>query len=138
MKLLLASIVLLFVGFGRAVGVQEPPPLELLGSPINSTETQQTEREARPLSVLAQAVQLAENEHHSAIKAELLSSMAIIYGQLGQKEESGELLARSRQLIEENDDLTTDCYECPSRNSFGLSWRSTTLYRDKGARLSKC
>jgi tetratricopeptide (TPR) repeat protein len=65
-------------------------------------------------------VQLAEKESHSAIKAELLSSLAIIYRNLGENEKSEELLARSRQLIEEDDDLTKDCYECPSKEFFRI------------------
>lgn len=46
--------------------------------------------------------------------------MAIIYGKLGEKERSGELLARSRQLIEEEHDLTKDSYECPSKEFFQI------------------
>ncbi|HEU4390410.1 MAG TPA: hypothetical protein VFV34_21580 [Blastocatellia bacterium] len=65
-------------------------------------------------------MRLAEGERHSAIRAELLSSLAIVYMKLGEKEKGEALLTRSRQLIEEDDDLTKDCYECPSKEFFRI------------------
>src|SRR2546423_1926333 len=81
---------------------------------------QQVDQKGRASKALDQAVRLAETEHHSAIRAELLSSLAIVYRKLGEKEKGEALLARSRQLIEEDDDLTKDCYECPSKEFFRI------------------
>jgi tetratricopeptide (TPR) repeat protein len=78
------------------------------------------ERKERAIKALDQAAQLAKIERHSAIRAELLASLAIVYVKLGEKEKGEALLAQSRQLIEEDDDLTKDCYECPSKEFFRI------------------
>src|SRR5262245_10863076 len=78
------------------------------------------ERKERAIKALDQAAQLAEAERHSAIRAELLASLAIVYVKLGEKEKGEAFLTRSRQLIEEDDDLTKDCYECPSKEFFRI------------------
>jgi len=78
------------------------------------------ERKERAIKALDQAAQLAEAERHSAIRAELLASLAIVYVKLGEKEKGEALLTLSRQLIEEDDDLTKDCYECPSKEFFRI------------------
>jgi tetratricopeptide (TPR) repeat protein len=78
------------------------------------------ERKERAIKALDQAAKLAEAEHHSAIRAELLASLAIVYVKLGEKEKGEALLTRSRQLIEEDDDLTKDCYECPKKEFFRI------------------
>ena len=78
------------------------------------------ERKERAVRALDQAAQLAEAERHSAIRAELLASLAIVYAKLGEKEKGEALLTRSRQLIEEDDDLTKDCYECPNKEFFRI------------------
>jgi tetratricopeptide (TPR) repeat protein len=78
------------------------------------------ERKERAIKALDQAAQLAEAERHSAIRAELLASLAIVYVKLGEKEKGDAFLTRSRQLIEEDDDLTKDCYECPSKEFFRI------------------
>jgi tetratricopeptide (TPR) repeat protein len=79
-----------------------------------------TGRKERAIKALDQAAQLAEAERHSAIRAELLASLAIVYVKLGEKEKGEAFLTRSRQLIEEDDDLTKDCYECPIKEFFRI------------------
>lgn len=81
---------------------------------------QQAPRRERALEVLSKAEQLVEQETHPAIKAELLSSMAVVYAKLGQISRVDKLLARSRDLIEENDDTSKACYECPTKEFFRI------------------
>jgi tetratricopeptide (TPR) repeat protein len=85
-----------------------------------SATQMRTEQEKSALQILAKALLLTEVEHHSAIRAAMVSSLAVVYVRLGQKEKGEALLRRSRELIEEDDDLTKDCYECSSKEFFRI------------------
>src|SRR6266852_1185345 len=91
------------------------PPLD-----AKSADQGRTQQETRALQILDKALLLVEVEHHSAIRAEMVSSLAVVYVRLGQKEKGEALLRRSKELIEEDDDLTKDCYECPSKEFFRI------------------
>src|SRR5713226_601892 len=109
MKGLIISVIVLLAVFGQHSSLSASAEKSLKDGQQNA------DLKASPLKLLDSAVRLAEREHHSAIKAELLSSLAIVYLRLGEKKKGEDLLARSRQLIEEEDDLSKDCYECPSK-----------------------
>ncbi len=119
MKSLTISVALVFAVFGQQAGVLLPVCARAPYQNIDD-KRQEAELKVRVSKILEKAGQLAESENHSAIKAELLSSLAIVWVKSGENEKGGDLLARSRELIEEEDDLSKDCYECPSKEFFRI------------------
>jgi tetratricopeptide (TPR) repeat protein len=81
---------------------------------------QEAEQKEKALSILAQAVQVAETEHHASIKAELLASLAPIYIRLGEQAKGNALIARAQQLIEEEDNPAKDCDDCPVKDFYRI------------------
>lgn len=120
MKGLTISVTLVFAVFGQA-GAHVLLPVWARASSQNIYDKRQVdELKARASKILEKAQQLAESENHSAIKAELVASLAIVWVKLGENEKGGDLLAQSRELIEEEDDLSKDCYECPVKEFFRI------------------
>lgn len=121
MKSLTILVTLVFAVFGQQAGAHVLLPVCARAPSQNiDAKRQVAELKARASKILEKALQLAESESHSAIKAELLSSLAIVWVKLGENEKGGDLLARSRELIEEEDDLSQNCYECPGKEFFRI------------------
>jgi|GEM_PF-5088708 len=93
-----------FVSFDKTLSVHKP--------------NKQTTQKDRAIKFLEQAIKLSEKETHTAIRADMLSSLAFVYVKLGDKNKADKLLDLSRELIGKEDDLTKDCYECPSKEYF--------------------
>lgn len=117
MNRLLVSILMVFAVLNSqaAAGVARRTVINL-----SSYGERQTIQKERALKLLERAEKLSEKETHTAIRAEMISTLAFVYKKLGDKNKADKLLALSKQLIEKEDDLTKDCYECPRKEYFKI------------------